>query len=104
MAIRVLGFTGTVLAELAAAHLLLSLPCAPKKHEEDRNVMLNLRRKIAAVAIGCFMATGAFAQKQGERPPKPPNTVVVAPKGEKPPPRNNNQGDKKQGGDKKGKN
>ena len=89
---------------MAAALLLLSLPCAPKKHEEDRNVMLNLRRKIAAVAIGCFVATGAFAQKQGERPPKPPNTVIVAPKGEKPPPSNNNQGDKKQGGDKKPKN
>ena len=102
-AIRDIRLTGTVLAKLAAALLLLSLPCAPKKHEEDRTVMLNLRQKIAAVAIGCFVATGAFAQKQGERPPKPPNTVIVAPKGEKPPPSNNNQGGKKNN-DKKGKN
>jgi hypothetical protein len=66
--------------------------------------MLDLKRKIMAVAIGAFVATGVFAQKRGERPPKPPNTVVVvAPKNEKPPPRNNNQGDKKPN-DKKGKN
>jgi hypothetical protein len=65
--------------------------------------MLDLKRTLMAVAIGCFMATGAFAQKRGDRPPKPPNTVVVAPKGEKPPPSNNNRPDKNQGG-KKGKN
>ena len=66
--------------------------------------MLDLKRKIMAVAVGGFVATGVFAQKRGERPPKPPNTVVVvAPKNEKPPPRNNNQGDKKPN-DKKGKN
>ncbi len=70
--------------------------------------MLNLRRTLVALVMGCFLAAGVFAQKRGDRPPKPPNTVVVAPKGEKPPPRNSNQGDKKQGdkkqGDKKGKN
>jgi hypothetical protein len=65
--------------------------------------MLDLKRKIMAVAIGAFVATGVFAQKRGERPPKPPNTVVVAPKNEKPPPSNNNRGDKKPN-DKKGKN
>ena len=64
--------------------------------------MFDLKRKFVAVAIGCFLAAGAFAQKKGERPIKQPNTVVVAPKGEKPPPSNNNQGDKRQGG-KKGK-
>jgi hypothetical protein len=72
-------------------------------HEEDRNSMFNLKRKLVAVAIGCFLAAGALAQKKDDRPPKPPNTVVVAPKGERPPPSNNNQGDKKPA-DKKGKN
>lgn len=71
-------------------------------HEEEGNSMFDLKRKAVAVVIGCFLAAGAFAQKKGERPPKPPNTVVVAPKGDKPPPSNSNQGDKRQGG-KKGK-
>ena len=66
--------------------------------------MFDLKRKAMAVAIGCFLAAGAFAQKKDERPPKRPNTVVVAPKGQRPPPpSNNNQGDKNKG-DKKGKN
>jgi hypothetical protein len=73
------------------------------KHEEEGNSMFDLKRKLVAVAIGCFACAGAFAQKHDERPPKPPNTVVVAPKGEKPPPSNNNQGQKKPE-DKKGKN
>jgi hypothetical protein len=102
------GDFGIVLAQTSAAHLLLSLPCALEMHEEDRNTMLDLRRLIVAVVIGCFLAAGAFAQKRGDRPPKPPNTVVVAPKGERPPPpsNNNNRGggnDKRQGGGKKGK-
>jgi hypothetical protein len=68
------------------------------------NSMFDLKRKAMAVAIGCFLAAGAFAQKRDERPPKPPNTVVVAPKPQRPPPpSNNNQGDKNKG-DKKGKN
>jgi hypothetical protein len=68
------------------------------------NSMLDLKRKAMAVAIGCFLAAGAFAQKKDERPPKQPNTVVVAPKGQRPPPpSNNNQGDKSKG-DKKPKN
>jgi hypothetical protein len=67
------------------------------------NSMFDLKRKLVAVAIGCFVAAGAFAQKKDDRPPKPPNTVVVAPKGEKPPPSNNNQGPKRPE-DKKGKN
>ncbi len=66
--------------------------------------MFNLKRKLVAVAIGCFIATGAFAQKRDERPIKQPNPVVVAPKGEKPPPSNNNQGGDKKPRDKKGKN
>jgi hypothetical protein len=65
------------------------------------NSMLDFKRKILAVAIGCFVATGVFAQKRGDRPPKPPNTVVVAPKNEKPPPSNNNQNQRPP--DKKGK-
>jgi hypothetical protein len=64
--------------------------------------MFNLKRNVLAVAIGCFLSMGAFAQKKDEkRPPKEDNKVVVQPKGEKPPPSNNNQGDKKD--DKKGK-
>ena len=66
--------------------------------------MLNLRRTLVALVMGCFVASGVFAQKRGDRPPKPPNTVVVAPKGEKPPPSNSNQGGDKKQGDKKGKN
>ena len=57
--------------------------------------MLNLRRKLVALVIGCLLAAGAFAQKREDRPPKPPNTVVVAPKGERPPPSNNNRGEDK---------
>jgi hypothetical protein len=75
-----------------------------KKHEEAGNSMFDLKRKVMAVAVGCFLAAGAFAQRQGDRPPKPPNTVVVNPKGERPPPpSNNNRPNKNQGG-KKGKN
>jgi hypothetical protein len=71
----------------------------------NENSMFNLKRKLVAVAIGCFIATGAFAQKRDERPPKQKNIVVVAPKGEKPPPsNNNNQGGDKKPRDKKGKN
>ncbi len=66
--------------------------------------MLNLRRTLVALVMGCFLAAGVFAQKRGDRPPKPPNTVVVAPKGEKPPPSNSNRGGDKKQGDKKGKN
>jgi hypothetical protein len=82
---------------------------AKKSMRRTGNSMFDLKRKVMAVAmamaIGCFLAAGAFAQKKDERPPKPPNTVVVAPKGERPPPppSNNNQGDKKNN-DKKGKN
>jgi hypothetical protein len=71
-------------------------------HEEAGNSMFDLKRKVMAVMIGCFLAAGALAQKgQGDRPPKPPNTVVVTPK--PPPPSKPNQDDKKQG-DKRGKN
>jgi hypothetical protein len=62
--------------------------------------MLKLKRTILAIMVSGLFASGAFAQKHGERPPKPPNTVVVAPKNEKPPPSNNNQ----RPPDKKGKN
>ncbi len=62
--------------------------------------MTNLKRKLLAVAIGCFVSVGAFAQRREEdkRPPKQPdNKVVVQPKGDKPP-QNSNQGDKKNDG------
>jgi hypothetical protein len=68
------------------------------------NLMCDLKRKLVAVAIGCLLAVGVFAQKQegDKRPPKEETRVVVQPKGERPPPQNNNnQGDKK--GEKKGK-
>lgn len=65
--------------------------------------MFDLKRKLLALAIGCLLPVGLYAQKQGDkRPPKDENKVVVQPKGERPPPSNNNQGaDKKN--DKKGK-
>jgi hypothetical protein len=67
------------------------------------NSMFDLKRKLLALAIGCLLPMGVYAQKQGDkRPPKDDNRVVVQPKGDKqPPPSNNNQGDKKD--DKKGK-
>lgn len=61
--------------------------------------MKNLKRKLLAVAIGCFVSVGAFAQKKGDvkRPPRPSDTkVVVEPKGK--PPQNNNQGGKRNDG------
>jgi hypothetical protein len=66
--------------------------------------MFDLKRKLVAVAIGCFISAGAFAQKREERPPKQPNTVVVAPKGPQKPQGNNNQRGDKKPQDKKGKN
>jgi hypothetical protein len=64
--------------------------------------MTNLKRKLLAVAMTCFLSGGAFAQRRGEDKPRPPkdNTpkVVVQPK-EKPP-QNNNQGDKRNDGKK----
>lgn len=59
--------------------------------------MFDWKRKLVAVAVGCFLSVGAFAQKQGggdKRPPKEDNRVVVQPKGEKPPQNNNNQRDR----------
>ena len=66
--------------------------------------MFDLKRKLLAIAVGCFLSMGVFAQKRGgdKRPPKDDNRVVVQPKGEKPPQNNNNQGNKGKG-DKKGK-
>jgi hypothetical protein len=68
------------------------------------NLMFDLKRKLVAVAIGCLLSVGVYAQKRegDKRPPKEETRVVVQPKGERPPPQNNNnQGDKK--GDKRGK-
>jgi hypothetical protein len=65
--------------------------------------MFDLKKKFLALAIGCLLPVGVYAQGQGDkRPPKDPdNRVVVQPKEQKPPPSNNNQGNKKD--DKKGK-
>ena len=60
--------------------------------------MTNLKRKLLAAAIACFVSAGAFAQKRGEdrRPPKDKNNqVVVQPKQEKQP--KDNRDDKKDG-------
>ncbi len=67
------------------------------------NKMFDLKRKILAVAVGCFLSMGVFAQKHGgdKRPPKEDNRVVVQPKGEKPPPQNNNNQGNRGRGDKK---
>lgn len=66
--------------------------------------MFDLKQKLVAVAIVCFLSMGVFAQKRGgdKRPPKEDNRVVVQPKGERPPQNNNNQGNRGRG-DKKGK-
>ncbi len=64
--------------------------------------MTNLKRKLLAAAIACFVSAGAFAQKRGEdrRPPKDENNkVVVQPKQEKPPKENR---DNKKDGNKRG--
>ena len=64
--------------------------------------MFDIKRKLLAVAIGCLLPIGVYAQKQGDkRPPKDDNRVVVKPKVDNPPPSNNNQGNKKN--DKRGK-
>lgn len=65
--------------------------------------MTNLKRKLLAVAIACFLCGGAFAQKRGDdkRPPKGDTKpkVVVQPK-EKPPQNNQGGGDKRNEGKK----
>jgi len=105
--IGVISASGIVLARLeSGASLTLPPMRAKESMRRTGNSMFDLKRKAIAVAIGCFLAAGAFAQKKDERPPKPPNTVVVAPKGERPPPSNHNNqgGDKRNDGGKKGKN
>ena len=65
--------------------------------------MFDLKRKLLAVAIGCLLPVGVFAQRQGDkRPTKDENRVVVQPK-EKPPPNNNNNRGDKPKDDKRGK-
>ena len=57
--------------------------------------MFDLKRKLLALAIGCLLPVGVFAQRQGDkRPPKDENKVVVQPKEKPPPNNNNNRGDK----------
>jgi len=67
--------------------------------------MTNLKRKLMAVGITCFLSVGAFAQKKEDdkRPPKPNSKVVVEPKEPKreKPPQNNNQGGEKRNEEKK---
>lgn len=64
--------------------------------------MTNLKRKLLAAAIACFVSAGAFAQKKGEdrRPPKDKNNQVVVQPKEKPPKENR---DNKKDGNKRGK-
>jgi hypothetical protein len=64
-------------------------------------IMTNLKRKLMAVGIACFLSIGAFAQRRGEdkRPPKVDTPkVVVEPKQK--PKQNNNQGGKRNDGKK----
>lgn len=65
--------------------------------------MTNLKRKLLAVAVACFLFGGAFAQKRGEdkRPPKEDKPKVVVQPKEKPP-QNNNRGRDKPNEGKKG--
>lgn len=75
-------------------------------HEEAGEIMKNLKRMLAAVAMVCIVSAGAFAQKgKGDEPKRPPknpdNRVVVK---EKPAPNNNrNQGNNRGDSNKRGK-
>ena len=63
--------------------------------------MINLKRKMLALALLGVVSAGAFAQRpEDKRPPKNPDKVVERPKGERPPPQNNNQGKKGDSGKK----
>ena len=65
--------------------------------------MTNLKRKLMAIGMACFLSAGAFAQKRGEdkRPPKDNKPkVVVEPKQK--PPQNNDRGGGKRNDGKKG--
>jgi hypothetical protein len=65
--------------------------------------MTNLKRKLLAVSIVCFLSGGAFAQKRGDdkRPPKNDKPKVVVEQKEKPP-QNNKQRDGKRNDGKRG--
>lgn len=64
--------------------------------------MFDLKRKLAAVMIGCLLSVGVFGQKQDNpRPPKEETKVVVKPKEPRPPQNNNTQ--QPRNDDKKGK-
>jgi hypothetical protein len=57
--------------------------------------MTNLKPKLIAIAMTCFLALGAFAQKRGDDKPRPPKgerpKVVVEKKEKERPPKNNNR-------------
>lgn len=63
--------------------------------------MTNLKRKLLAAMIACFVSAGAFAQKKEDRRPKKTEDtkVVVQPKPQKPPQKGNQdkKGDNKRG-------
>jgi hypothetical protein len=59
--------------------------------------MINLRQKLVALAIMAFVSVGAFAQKDGKRPPKKPDTKVVVQDKEKKPPKNDQNRPKNEG-------
>jgi len=57
--------------------------------------MKKLKRMLAMMTMVCIVSAGAFAQKKGQEPKRPPkdpdNKVIVKEK----PPANNNQGNTK---------
>ena len=68
--------------------------------------MTNLKRKLIAISMACFLAGSAFAQKRGDDKQRPPKDktpkVVVQPKEKDRPPQNNNRDDGKRNEGKKG--
>jgi hypothetical protein len=93
-----------ILLDFKLAQLFLPPMSAQLAMRRKVKFMTNLKRKLLAVAMACFLSGGAFAQKRGEdkqRPPKDnPPKVVVQPKEKEKPPQNNNQGGKRDEGKK----
>jgi hypothetical protein len=74
---------------------------ADQNHEEAWQSMINVKRKLLALAMVTVVSAGVFAQRgEDKRPKKPPDTKVVVTDKEKP--KNNNQ-DKPKNSGKRGK-
>jgi hypothetical protein len=68
--IRGVSVSGIVLARLRLAHLLLSLPCALKMHEEDWKLDVRLKTKISGGGNRLFRIGRCVCSKEGRPPSK----------------------------------